>query len=361
MQPRQSLQPKPKRQPQLQAQRQARAQPRGIALVLVMWVLSLLTVMALALTQIQRTEGALTANQLESARFRAQANAVLNLLALNLLSTPATPFEDAATFGAAALNATAFAGAGAGAGAGAVDETHAWIPDGQPRTLEWDNERFIVTLSNEGSKINLNAISREQLGRLIALAQGDENPDEQLRDQLADAMLDWRDQNDLALLNGAEDPDYASAGLPYGAADRPFRSVEELRQVLGMPAVIYQRLAPSLTVEETGGQVDQAFAAAPVLAVLNGYLLEDAQRLVEERSQGLFGEAEAEAEANAPQRAPLDRGGPLYHIQVTQQRLSGRGPTMQALIRLEPGGQSAFETLWQRFGISSASPGLAAD
>ena len=35
------------------------------------------------------------------------------------------------------------------------------------------------------------------------------------------------------MLNGAEDADYEAEGLPYGAKDGPFQSVEELRQVLG--------------------------------------------------------------------------------------------------------------------------------
>ena len=60
----------------------------GIALVLVLWIISLLTVMALGLTTTQRTESALTQNQLDGARFRAMAEAAINLTVLNLLSTP---------------------------------------------------------------------------------------------------------------------------------------------------------------------------------------------------------------------------------------------------------------------------------
>lgn len=299
---------------------------RGIALVLVMWVLSLLTVMALALTQIQRTEGALTANQLDSARFRAQANAVMSLVALNLLSTPPSTFEEQALV---------------------------WIPDGQPRLFQLDGEEFLVTLSNEASKLNLNEITREQLVALIEIAQGAENQDELVRDQLADAILDWRDEDDLALLNGAEDADYEAAGLAYGARDGPFRSLEELRQVLGMPGYIYERLAPYLTVEETEGEVNEAFAAAPVLVALNGYLYEEAVRIVDERSDGLFGED------SEGQLAPLDRGGPRYHLRITQRRAGDRGPTMEAMIRIEPGGLDAFEVVWQRFGVSERTSGPA--
>ncbi|NEX17235.1 MAG: general secretion pathway protein GspK [Halochromatium sp.] len=307
-----------------------RQSPRGMALVLVMWVIALLTVMALALTQLQRTEHALTANQLDSARFRAQANAVLNLVALNLMTTPAVTFEE---------------------------EALVLVPDGQPREMVFDDARLILTLSNEGSKLDLNAINREQLTTLIEFAQGPESQDELLRDQIADAILDWRDENDLNLLNGAEDADYAAAGLPFGAADQPFRSLEELRQVLGMSTTLYAGLAPHLKVEQTGvsplnvfaaGQtpgggasgVNETFAAAPVLAALHGYSLEDAERLVEERSQGLF------ADDDQPEQVPLDRGGPLYHLRIRQQTLSGPGRSMEAMIRVD----SALEVLWRRFG-----------
>jgi len=318
-----------RRRPMLQ-----RRPPRGMALVLVMWVIALLTVMALALTQLQRTEHALTANQLDGARFRAQANAVLNLVALNLMTRPAVTFEE---------------------------EAVVLVPDGQPREIIFDGARLLLTLFNEGSKLDLNAINREQLMTLIEFAQGPENQDELLRDQLADAILDWRDENDLSLLNGAEDADYAAAGLPYGAADQPFRSLEELRQVLGVSATLYAGLAPYLRVEQGGGGplttfaagqapgggasgINETFAAAPVLAALHGYSFEDAERLVEERSQGLFGDDERSEQV--PPEVPLDRGGPLYHLRIRQTTLDGPGRSMEAMIRVD----SALEVLWRRFG-----------
>ncbi len=293
---------------------------RGIALVLVMWVLSLLTVMALALTQIQRTEGALTANQLDSARFRAQASAVISLVALNLLSTPPSTFDEEALL---------------------------WVPDGRPRLFQLDGEEFSVRLSNEGSKFNLNEITREQLIALVDAVQAEEDRDEVLSEQVADAVVDWRDENDLSMLNGAEDADYEAEGLLYGAKDGPFQSVEELRQVLGVSARLYERLAPYLTVEDTGGQINEAFAAAPVLVALNGYLIDQARRIVDERNQGLF------ADDPEGQLAPLDRGGPSYHLQITKRRAGDRGPTIEALVRLEPGSANGVEIRWQRFGSSA--------
>ncbi|MEA3638347.1 MAG: type II secretion system protein GspK [Lamprobacter sp.] len=310
------------------------ARLQGIALVLVMWVLSLLTVMALALTQIQRTEGALTANQLEAARFRARATAALNLVALNLMTTPAVTFEaDAIVL----------------------------MPDGQPQDFMLDDHRLLLKLSNETSKFDLNAISRNQLITLIEYAQGAEDQDELVQAQIADAILDWRDADNLSLLNGAEDDDYRAAGRSFGAADRPFQTVEELRQVLGLSPALYAKLAPYLRVESAsagrydafsagrsspgggGAVINETFAAAPVLAALHGYAFEEAERIVEQRSQGLF------ADAEDPQPVSFDRGGPLYHLRITEPSRSERGRSMEALIRVDSG----LEVVWQQFGSAS--------
>ena len=56
---------------------------------------------------------------------------------------------------------------------------------------------------------------------------------------LVDAIVDFRDEDDLHCLQGAEDRDYADAGLPRGAKDAAFEAVEELQQVLGMTREIY--------------------------------------------------------------------------------------------------------------------------
>jgi general secretion pathway protein K len=301
---------------------------QGIALVLVMWVLSLLTVIALALTQVQRTESSLTANQLDSARFRAQADALINLVVLNLLGDPPSAFDDGSIV---------------------------WNPDGIPRDIPWDGERFSVALSSETSKFDLNTVTKEQLLALIGLTQPVDTPDAALGDQLADAILDWRDENNLSLLNGAEDSDYEAAGLPYGAADGPFKSVEELQQVLGMTPMLYARLAPNLTVSNDVRQpppIDESFASPTVLAALNGYTLEEALQIVEERSLGLFDDPEA---PQATRRQGQSRGGPRYHLRINRATRDSGGMTMEAVISIDPANRSAFDIVWRRYGYGRAA------
>jgi general secretion pathway protein K len=296
--------------------------------VLVLWVIALLTVMALGLTTTQRTESALTRNQIDAARFRAHAEAALALTALNLLTTPLET----------------------------VPAEEVWIPNGVPRPLIFNGAELSVTLSNEASRIDLNQATREQLVVLIEFAQGDDY-DEAQRDALADAIIDWRDEDDLTQLNGAEDGDYADAGLPYGAGDEPFRSVEELRQVLGMTRALYQRLAPDLTVRNDTGRVEQRFASAPVLAALQGISLDDAMQVVAERDQPLLPDGRPAAARN--------RGGPLYRVRVAETGATGGRRQMEALVQVRQGGQPPFEVLWRRYGLlaseSAEVPPLVSD
>lgn len=313
------------------SKRLRRCAVRGIALVLVLWVIALLTVMALGLTTAQRTENALTRNQIDAARFRAHAEAALALTAMNLLATPleTVPVEEV------------------------------WVPNGVPRPLAMDGAKLTVTIGNEASRLDLNQATQDQLAALIEFAQGEAGYDEAARDALADAIVDWRDEDNLTSLNGAEDGDYEAAGLSYGAADGPFRSVEELREVLGMTRELYQRLAPDLTVHNDTGRLEQRFASAQVLAALQGITLEDAEQLVLERDQPVLPDGQ--------QARVVNRGGPLYRIRVAEAGTgpgAGGGRQMEALVSVQRGGQPPFEVLWRRYGLLAAprdAPGAVSE
>ncbi|TVQ92940.1 MAG: general secretion pathway protein GspK [Chromatiaceae bacterium] len=329
--------------------------PRGIALVLVLWVLALLTVMALGLTSTQRTELALARNQIEVAQFRARAEAAIALTLLNLLSTP---LQDPAT--GQALD---------------TGDDGPWVPDGRPRTVWFDGVPLRVTLSNEGSRLDLNSASQEQLAALIeAVLGGTGAADMDLVDRLTDVILDWRDEDDLTRLLGAEDPEYAAAGLPYGARDGPFRSVAELRLLLGMTPDLYRRLAPEVTVADAalpaqlrqfggGGELpmNPQFASPAVLAAQQGLTLDEAEEAVRLREEGLG--------LDGQPIAVVDRGGPAYRIRVTSSaRAGGAEPaaeadiapdahaasgvrTMEAMVFVQPGTDPPYEVVWRRFGL----------
>lgn len=300
----------------------SRRRARGIALVLVLWVLALLTIMALGLTTIQRSDSAVTRNQLDGARFRALADAAIALTAVNLLAAP-TEMQEA-------------------------DSGAQWVPDGTPRPLVFDDTELTVRLTNEASRLDLNVATKEQLAALVdALLGGDEDGDidaeqTQAVDALVDAIIDWRDPDDMTQLNGAEDSDYAAAGLPYGARDGPFESVLESRQVLGMTPDLYRLLAAEVTVDNPNGQVDAEFASAAVLAAVQGLTLEQAQDQVALRT--------APPDADVVSRV-VNRGGPLYRLRIGREVGDDARQTMEALVRIEAGGTLPYQVLWRREGL----------
>jgi hypothetical protein len=50
-------------------------------------------------------------------------------------------------------------------------------------------------------------------------------------------------------------------------------------------------------------------------------------------------------------RPPLNRGGPLYRIRVTQELTNGQGRTMEALVRIESIRNPPLLILWKRFSL----------
>lgn len=141
-----------------------------------------------------------------------------------------------------------------------------WAADGRPYPWRFEGARIDIEIRDESGKVDLNLTDAGLLQRL--LAQCDAEP-EQAR-QLAHAILDWRDNDDLTQPGGgAEDPQYAAAGMPYGAKDTMFSTVAELEQVLGMTPAIFARCAEYLTVHSGRNVPDVQFAAPAVLQAMN--------------------------------------------------------------------------------------------
>ncbi len=193
--------------------------------------------------------------------------------------------------------------------------------------LRLDGERIEVEVQNEASRIDLNQATSEQLAALIDVVNADTLDDGLTRDSVVGAIIDWRDADDLTQLNGAEDGDYVSAEMPYGARDDFFESREELAPgARDDSRKLYQRLAPHLSVDnDCETSRSEQFASAVVLAALQGISLDDAQRVVDERDDPVV--------PGAQQARVTNRGGPLYRIRVSMPRNGGSaGRTMEVLL-----------------------------
>ncbi len=192
--------------------------------------------------------------------------------------------------------------------------TH-WRPDGRPYRWSFDGAEVEVRIVDETGKVDLNAAD---VGLLAALLR--ESAVEPARaTQLAAAIADWRDADSLTQpAGGAEDADYAAAGLGYGAKDAQFETVAEVEQVLGMTPEIYARIEPSLTVF-TGAPPDPAYAQGPVLAALGM----NVQAALEQRLAALPQVGAGSGTYSIQSRARLDDGRTAVLRSVVR---SGGGP-----------------------------------
>ncbi|MFQ5348022.1 MAG: hypothetical protein ACE5ED_09305, partial [Rhodothalassiaceae bacterium] len=84
--------------------------------------------------------------------------------------------------------------------------------------------------------------------------------------------------------DGAEDPDYAAAGLAHDAKDGAFTRIDEIRQIPDMPLVLANRLLPLVTVHSASHGIDPRVAPPQILAAIPG-LGSAASRILDARGR----------------------------------------------------------------------------
>jgi len=227
---------------------------RGVALVLVMWAAVILAVIAASFIAERRTETLVVRNSLSMARAEAATNAGIHR-ALHDLYRQNIP--------------------------------DVWKRDGTPHEWTFEGIPVRVMIRDESAKIDINTASDPLLrGLFVSIGLREDEAA-----ALLDAILDWRDADTLKRLNGAEEADYRSAGLPYRPANAPFQAIEELQLVLGMRPDIYRRLAPSITVYSRLPGVNPGLATREVLLAIPGLTPEVVDQYIarreDARAQGL--------------------------------------------------------------------------
>lgn len=93
-----------------------------------------------------------------------------------------------------------------------------------------DEERCRYGITDEAAKLNLNTATKQQITRLIRQIAWD---DDMVVEELVDAFLDYRDEDDIPRENGAESEYYSQLEIPYRAKNGPLDTVEELLMIKG--------------------------------------------------------------------------------------------------------------------------------
>lgn len=289
---------------------------RGVALVMVLWVLALLALIAASFATNTRTEVNLARNLVESSKAEALAEAGVHQAIVGLL---------------------------------AEGEAEPWRVDGTVYAWRFATGEIRVAIQDEGGKIDLNAAQPDILRGLflavgLELAEGD---------ALMDAILDFRDPDDLRHVNGAEDPDYAAADLGHDAKDAPFEIVEELQQVYGMTREIYEQVASALTVYSRRPAPDRIIAPPLVLRALSG-TPDEADEEEADADEPQPGELSPEEISETPGILKLGdsnarSGISIYTVHAEGRAQSGAVFALDAVVRLGAAGGEPYEFLaWRR-------------
>lgn len=198
----------------------------------------------------------------------------------------------------------------------AEDPAWQWQPDGRPYAWRFHDIVVELRIVDETGKIDLNAADGSLISELLRATGADQG----LAQQVAGAIVDWRDGDDFVqVTGGAEAADYASAGRPYGAKNAPFESVAEVEQVLGMTPALFEAVAPYLTVYSRLPAPDPQFAAAPVLQAMGV----DADPILAAR----------EAVGAQLMDALLGGGSGTYSIESQARLPEGRTARLRAVVR----------------------------
>lgn len=219
---------------------------RGVALVVVLWILLLVTISTGAYTLMARMDMLEAHTVLSGTQARLAAEAGVNFAVLSLQD----PNVEARL-----------------------------IPDGRSYFVDYRGMEVEIQVTDERGKVDINRANEQTLVQLFT-GHGLDEGDAVL---LAAAVADWIDGDEATRVDGAEWPEYELAGLAVGPANRPFVIAEEVLQVIGMPWELFEKMEPGLTVFSESAAPDPAFAPVEALLALPDMTPEDALNLVEQR------------------------------------------------------------------------------
>jgi general secretion pathway protein K len=217
---------------------QRAADSSGVALVLVLWVMTLLTIISAEFCRSMRTETNISRNYRDATQSYYAAGGGVNMAFYHIrqsIDSPAAPpassGEDSETLPIWRINAP--------------------LP---PLTI--GPAQVDVRIDNESGKVNINLAGEKMLNLLVS---GFDLTDDE-KSTIVDSILDWRDTDSLHRLNGAENDYYRSLADPYDCKNGDFDTVEELLKVRGVsPDIFHDHLRHVITVYPGRAFVQDAY------------------------------------------------------------------------------------------------------
>ena len=150
--------------------------------------------------------------------------------------------------------------------------------------MEFGDARFTLRLRDAQAALNLNTADELMLLGFFSLGLGVDFAQAQ---RISQAIMDWKDADDLPLLNGGERDEYLDADMPVLPTNRSFAELDELRHVMGMTQEIFDAAVPYLTLRGSS-RINVNAAPEPVLLALPGMTPAAVREIMVMRDAGVF-------------------------------------------------------------------------
>jgi len=186
----------------------------GVALLMVLWVLTILMVIVLSFSFMTRTETLATLAFREGMekKFLAEAGIQRGIEEIYYMKQNPQLAQ--------------------------LEESDAWKTDGTPYSGRLGEGDYAVRITDESGKIDINTLT-DASGIILKTLLIQMGVEDEQGDTIVDSILDWKDADDLVRLHGAESDYYQSLPNPYKAKNANFDTLEELLLVKGMTYEIF--------------------------------------------------------------------------------------------------------------------------
>jgi general secretion pathway protein K len=238
---------------------------RGIALILVLWIVVILSMAALSLSLLTRSEALATLSAKEETENKFLAEGGIRRGVMELFYRHANRNRQVV-----------------------LEGFEVYQCDGRAYTAEMADGHYRIRIADESGKINLNALT-DNSGIVLKNLLMNNGVADETAVIIVDSILDWKDKDNLHRLHGAEDEYYQSLARPYKAKNAPFDSLEELVFVRGITRPILQGSAerkgilPFCTIHSTSDKINLLSAPPEVLKAIPGMTDDMVQRIMEYR------------------------------------------------------------------------------
>lgn len=302
----------------------------GVALLIVLWVITLLMVLVMSFSFLTRTEANSTVFFRDGVQKKFFAEAAMQRAIMEI--------HHRQTY----KNQTVI-----------LEGNEVVRIDGRAYNGSIGTGRYVFRLFNESGKINLNRMNARS-GTILNNLLVNLGVAKEKADIIVDSILDWIDPDDLKRLNGTESDYYQSLPNPYKAKNGRLDTLEELLLIKEMsPDILFgtkeqKGLIHFITIYTNNTRVNINAAPKEVLMALPGMTEDIANRIIELREAAEFKTTQEIQSIPGIDyrvlRLLIDMGElNIYTIEsVGFQREEKKGYGIRAIVSLEGSGVSRF-------------------